>query len=132
MNKKELNKLNEAIEHCENVISNLKLKGDCDECLKQHEQLKEWLIELKDLKNIQKYKFEDLKVGMWVWIDKLNTIGLINDFYSGYFIEVGYHEYDVFEGRLCPRKEIFHFGEFDFYPITKAMQYQEEEVKDDE
>lgn len=62
MNKEELNKLNEAIEHCEDVISNLKLKENCDECLKQHEQLKKWLIEYKNLINQQKYKNENYEL----------------------------------------------------------------------
>ena len=60
MNKEEINKLNEAIEHCEDVISNLKLKENCDECLKQHEQLKEWLEDYKFIKE----KIEWLKEEM--------------------------------------------------------------------
>lgn len=70
MNKEELKKLNESIKHCEDVISNLKLKENCDECLKQHEQLKKWLIEYKNLINPQPYKFEELKDEMWVWDNK--------------------------------------------------------------
>lgn len=51
LTKEELNQLNESIKHCDEVIENLKLKGNCDECLKQHEQLKKWLIEYKNLIN---------------------------------------------------------------------------------
>lgn len=46
--KKEI-ELEEAIKHCDDVISNLKQKGNCNECLKQHEQLKKWLISYKEL-----------------------------------------------------------------------------------
>lgn len=74
MTKEELNKLNESIKHCEDVISNLKLKENCDKCLKQHEQLKKWLIEYKNLINPQPYKFEDLKPNIWVYGNKFKEI----------------------------------------------------------
>lgn len=41
--------LDEAIKHCDEVIE----KEDCSKCAKEHEQLKEWLEELKELKNLQ-------------------------------------------------------------------------------
>lgn len=50
MNKEELILLDEAIEHCNDVILNLKQKGNCEDCLKWHKKLKEWLIDYKFLK----------------------------------------------------------------------------------
>lgn len=55
--------LDEAIKHCQE-------KADCSECGKEHKQLAEWLIELKQLKENPPLKFEDLKEGMWVWDNK--------------------------------------------------------------
>ena len=55
--------LDEAIRHCDEVILNLKLKENCDECLKQHEQLKKWLIEYK---NLIKEHFELVEKVEWL------------------------------------------------------------------
>lgn len=44
--------LNEAIEHCQEIINS----SECDECKKQHMQLKTWLEELKILKEEHKMK----------------------------------------------------------------------------
>lgn len=49
MSTEELNQLNEAINHCDEVILKLKNSDNCEECLKQHEQLKHWLIMYKKL-----------------------------------------------------------------------------------
>lgn len=64
------------------------------------------------------YKFEDLKEGMWVWDDKweeaknIRKIQLQDCFNKRWicFTEGGWLEFE--EGR--------------FFPVTKAMQYQEE------
>lgn len=42
--------IDEAIEHCKNIKS-------CDECEKEHQQLAEWLEELKELRK-EKDKFD--------------------------------------------------------------------------
>lgn len=39
--------LDEAIEHLEETLTNIDHKWSCDECKSEHEQLLEWLIELK-------------------------------------------------------------------------------------
>lgn len=39
--------LDEAIEHLEETLTNIDHKWSCDECKSKHEQLLEWLIELK-------------------------------------------------------------------------------------
>lgn len=105
--------LDEAIEHCDEIIE----KEDCSKCAKEHEKLKKWLEELKELKNPQPYKFEDLHKGMWVWDDKWREFKKIyrklQDWFNKrwiFFTEGGWLEFE--EGR--------------FFPPTKAMQYQEE------
>ena len=74
--------LDEAIRHCEEKAEHLKQgaqssqsmtaaeQADCLECAKEHEQLAEWLKELKAYKDadITKYKDEDgaiLASGGW-------------------------------------------------------------------
>lgn len=49
MGAEELSQLNEAINHCDEVILKLKNNDNCEECLKQHEQLKHWLEMYKKL-----------------------------------------------------------------------------------
>lgn len=39
--------LDEAIKHCKEVAIEYKAKGECFECGKEHEQLAEWLEDLK-------------------------------------------------------------------------------------
>lgn len=169
--------LDEAIRHCDEVILNLKLKKNCDECLKQHEQLKKWLIEYKNLikehfelvekvewlkeemtesafnlvfstqeflhswykgiqitsaenailqrklscyENSQPYKLEDLKEGMWVFDCIKNRVNKIIETFNADFgipyikIDDGFGEWVIVE-----------FEENRFFPITKAMEYQE-------
>lgn len=50
--------LDEAITHCSEVIGEKYLEGHV-RCASNHEQLKKWLEELKELKNPQPYKFEE-------------------------------------------------------------------------
>ena len=53
--------LDEAIKHCDEVIE----KENCSKCAKEHEQLKEWLEELKELKNPKRnYLIPLLKIDM--------------------------------------------------------------------
>lgn len=40
--------LDDAIEHLEETLMNSDHKWSCDECKSEHEQLLEWLIELKN------------------------------------------------------------------------------------
>ena len=40
--------LDEAIQHCEEVANR-----DCSQCSKDHEQLADWLKELKELRNVK-------------------------------------------------------------------------------
>lgn len=104
--------LDEAIEHCDEVVQ----KEDCSKCAKEHEQLKEWLEELKELKNPQPYKFEDLNSDMWVWDNDIKEVIHIRSVVDDdlYFLSVG--EEDVGYAK---------FEEERFFPVTKTMEYQE-------
>lgn len=48
--------LDEAIKHCEEVAMS---NETCSECSKQHAQLKEWLIELRELRKMQTNSIEN-------------------------------------------------------------------------
>lgn len=72
---------------------------------------------IKNILDIQPYKFEDLKNNMWVWDDvkmKFIKIALIGN--KTIYVEDEIGEFDCY----CK------FEENRFYPVTKAMQYQEE------
>lgn len=58
--------LDEAIKHCDEVIE----KEDCSKCAKEHEQLKEWLEELKALEIIDKRDFFNDRAGRKLWSEK--------------------------------------------------------------
>lgn len=111
--------LDEAIKHCDEVIE----KEDCSKCAKEHEQLKEWLEELKELKNPQPYKFEDLKPHMFVFDKDFNGWGEILR-----IVETSVNEYGekivkclaTGDSSLQTRS----YKENRFFPVTKAMQYQ--------
>lgn len=82
--------------------------------------------ELVAIKNPQPYKFEDLKVGMWMWDDEerecrkiLETYvtGEDNDVYvkGVRIVRHGLHEFSW-------KYSVFKEGRF--FPITKALEYQ--------
>lgn len=114
--------LDEAIEHCDEVVQ----KEDCSKCAKEHEQLKEWLEELKELKNPQPYKFEELKKGMWVWDDE-NEMFILITFIDKQFkkMHVCLTEYDGFNDEYVNVEYTEYFEEGRFFPVTKALEYQE-------
>jgi hypothetical protein len=108
-------------EHFELVEDYKKLEisdASKEECtIEQYREIKQLRSELNKFKNPQPYKFEDLKEGMWVW-DNLNKdcrqIARVNE-YGGIYWYGSLSEY-----------ESDKFEENRFYPVTKAMQYQEE------
>lgn len=71
--------------------------------------------QLEQIKNPQPYKFEDLKVGIWVWDDKVKWIYKIKKINSRNSIEVD-------NGDLTYTSLVFEEGRF--FPVTKAMEYQ--------
>lgn len=72
--------------------------------------------ELDVIKNLQPYKFEDLKVGMWVWDNDIKEVIHIRSVVDDdlYFLSVGEEDVGYAE-----------FEEGRFFPSTKALEYQE-------
>lgn len=78
--------------------------------------------------SLQPYKFEELKKGMWVWDDKglycfecnpeISKNGTRCVTYNAFWYNCGEDEDEFFE-------EYDEFEEGRFFPITKAMEYQE-------
>lgn len=110
--------LDEAITHCSEVIGEKYLDGHV-KCASNHEQLKEWLEELKELKNPQPYKFEELKAGMWVWDDRLKACFLIKAIRPKTNWNIV-----IYANYLTDTFEELEFEENRFFPLIKAMEYQ--------
>ena len=72
--------------------------------------------ELDIIKNIKPYKYEDLKVGMWVWDEKEKKCNKI--------IEIEGRNIDFYYITESIDRFIVEFEENRFYPVTKAMEYQ--------
>lgn len=76
--------------------------------------------QLESIKNPQPYKFEDLKVGMFVYDICLDFIYRINKIYKNkdidLLIETGFGYVQTLT---------IHFEEGRFFPVTKALEYQE-------
>lgn len=110
-----LKELNNAIDHCNNVIKELKNKPNCDGCLKDHQQLKKWLIRYKNIINPSHYKFEDLKPNMWVYDITWNVPRQIK------YLKQDTKELQFYD---CDYRE--KFEDNILYPITKAIQNEVE------
>lgn len=67
-------KLDEAINHCKEVA-----KPKCDSCSAEHEQLAEWLIELKERRELDKHVYDRLKAEL---ID--DSRFLLSNYEAGY------------------------------------------------
>lgn len=117
-------------EECEKALSKLwdnTFGTDCitGEDLDKYVDIIDGLIQY--VFNPQPYKYDDLKVGMFVYSEEIDTICLIIEFY-GYEIKVLYHEFDVFNRRYYPRKEMIGFCDDSVFPITKVfLEYQGKE-----
>ena len=78
--------------------------------------------------NPEPYKFEELKKGMWIWDDKglycfecnpaISKNGTRCVTYNAFWYNCGEDEDEFFE-------EYDEFEEGRFFPVTKAMEYQE-------
>lgn len=80
--------------------------------------------QLEQIKNPQPYKFEDLKVGIWVWDDKEKECIYITKTFisiSGFnvFTYLG-----IYQNLEELKKLDMLFEENRFYPVTKALEYQ--------
>lgn len=117
--------LDEAITLCGEIIGEKYLDGHV-KCASNHEQLKKWLEELKELKNPRPYKFEELEPNMWVWDDKLKTLYKIKKIMHCHWFKAEYRSF-VLDVKTEERKYhtgIMEFEEGRFFPLTKAMEYQ--------
>lgn len=81
--------------------------------------------QLEQIKNPQPYKFEELHEGMWVWDDKEKECIYITKTFisiSGFnvFTYLG-----IYQNLEELKKLDMLFEENRFYPVTKAMEYQE-------
>ena len=56
--------LDEAIEHLNETLNSTDRMWSCDSCRREHEQLRNWLIELREMKN--KYYIPVYKNGEFV------------------------------------------------------------------
>ena len=92
-----------------NAITTLRM-GDIEEILKPIRKL------VNEHFNPQPYKFDELKKGMWVCDDKVKWIYKIKKINGRNSIEVD-------NGDLTYTSLVFEEGRF--FPITKAMEYQE-------
>lgn len=74
----------------------------------------------------QAYKFKELHVNMWVWDDKIEMFILIT-FINKQFkkMHVCLTEYDGFNDEYVNVEYTEYFEEGRFFPITKALEYQE-------
>lgn len=82
---------------------------------------------IKEHFNPQPYKFEDLKPGMWIWDDKLKIPYKIKKMMHCHWFKAEYRSF-VLDAKTEERKYhtgIMEFEENRFFPITKAMEYQE-------
>lgn len=83
---------------------------------------------IKEYFNPQPYKFDELKKGMWVWDDKSKCCFKCNPAistdmaqcvtYNAFWYNCGEDEDEFFE-------EYDEFEEGRFFPVTKALEYQE-------
>ena len=118
-------------EECETALSKLwdnTFGTDCitGEDLDKYVDIIDGLIQY--VFNPQPYKFEDLKVRMWVYDDKQEFEDFrfikIDKILSEFDCEHLYHDKNkkvFFDNISCHARE---FEENRFYPVTKALEYQ--------
>lgn len=125
-------------EECETALSKLwdnTFGTDCitGEDLDKYVDIIDGLIQY--VFNPQPYKFEDLKVRMWVYDDKREFEDFrfikIDKILSEFDCEHLYHDKNkkvFFDNISCHARE---FEENRFYPVTKALEYQGKEDEND-
>ena len=80
---------------------------------------------VSEYENPQPYKFEDLNSDMWVWDDK-NEMFILITFIDKQFkkMHVCLTEYDGFNDEYVNVEYTEYFEEGRFFPVTKAIEYQ--------
>lgn len=103
----------------EDIKNKLELKDGSTETIDCVNVLQEFIVDY--VKSNQPYSFEDLKPNMWVWDNKckvFNKISRTFDFYGTNVIDFAYINDTTQFGKSIK------FEENRFFPVTKAIQYQ--------
>ena len=79
MDNKEMT-LDEAIEHLNDTLNSTDRMWSCDSCKREHEQLRNWLIELREMKN--KYYIPVYKNGEFVSREAKALVEDKNEYYA--------------------------------------------------
>ena len=85
------------------------------------QKVKDLTDELFNIQNPQPYKFEDLKVGMWVWDKEIGACMYIKEIKGKEIVLLGGESFIV---EMVNINNEFEEGRF--FPVTKAMEYQKE------
>ena len=72
--------LDEAIEHLNDTLNSTDKMWSCDSCKREHEQLRNWLIELREMKN--KYYIPVYKNGEFVSREAKALVEDKNEYYA--------------------------------------------------
>ena len=72
--------LDEAIEHLNDTLNSTDRMWSCDSCKREHEQLRNWLIELREMKN--KYYIPVYKNGEFVSREAKALVEDKNEYYA--------------------------------------------------
>ena len=72
--------LDEAIEHLNDTLNSTDRMWSCDSCKREHEQLRNWLIELREMKN--KYYIPVYKNGEFVSREVKALVEDKNEYYA--------------------------------------------------
>ena len=82
--------LDEAIEHLNETLNSTDRMWSCDSCRREHEQLRNWLIELREMKN--KYYIPVYKNGEFVSREAKALVEDKNEYYASAKIILDYLE----------------------------------------
>ena len=72
--------LDEAIEHLNDTLNSTDKMWSCDSCKREHEQLRNWLIELREIKN--KYYIPVYKTGDFISREAKAMVEDKNEYYA--------------------------------------------------
>ena len=97
-----------------------------DKCNEMEATINSLDYELNDIYHPQPYKFEELKEGIWIWDDE-NEMFILITFIDKQFKKMHFclTEYDGFNDEYVNVGYIEYFEEGRFFPVTKALEYQE-------
>ena len=87
--------LDEAILHCKDIIEN-NPNNICDECINEHTQLLEWLVELKSYRQA-KESFNNMVNGMRDLTDEERVA--YNKYIESISIPTGINFWDFYDGK---------------------------------